>query len=137
LYCEDVPIREIVRAAGTPLYIYSYRTFKRHFQVFDGAFQNIPHLVCYSCKANANGSLLRIIEKLGGGADIVSGGELYKALRQASPITRLFSQGSAKPKKKLRAAIKADILMINIESEGELAMLKKLSRGVKGKCRFP
>jgi diaminopimelate decarboxylase len=133
LYCEDVPIREIVRAAGTPLYIYSYRTFKRHFQVFDGAFQNIPHLVCYSCKANANGSLLRIIEKSGGGADIVSGGELCKALRAGIPHNKIVFSGVGKTEKELRDAIKADILMINIESEGELAMLKKLSRGMKRK----
>jgi diaminopimelate decarboxylase len=133
LYCEDVPIREIARAAGTPLYIYSYRTFERHFKVFDSAFRNIPHLVCYSCKANANGSLLRIIEKSGGGADIVSGGELCKALRAGIPHNKIVFSGVGKTEKELRDAIKADILMINIESEGELAMLKKLSRGMKRK----
>lgn len=133
LYCENVPIKEIVRAVGTPLYVYSYRTFERHFQVFDKAFRKIPHLVCYSCKANANGSLLRTINKLGGGADIVSGGELYKALRAGIPHNKIVFSGVGKTEEELRAAIKADILMINIESEGELAMLKKLSKNMKRK----
>jgi len=133
LYCENVPIKKIVGAVGTPLYIYSYRTFERHFKVFDKAFQKIPHLVCYSCKANANGSLLRTINKLGGGADIVSGGELYKALRAGIPHNKIVFSGVGKTEEELRAAIKADILMINIESEGELDMLKKLSRNMKRK----
>jgi diaminopimelate decarboxylase len=133
LYCENVPIKEIVKAVGTPLYIYSYRTFERHFKVFDSAFRKIPHIVCYSCKANANGSLLKTIHKLGGGADIVSGGELYKALRAGIPHNKIVFSGVGKTEEELRAAIKADILMINIESEGELAMLKKLSKNMKKK----
>jgi diaminopimelate decarboxylase len=133
LYCENVPIKEIVRAVGTPLYVYSYSTFEKHFQVFDKAFRKITHLVCYSCKANANGSLLRTINKLGGGADIVSGGELYKALRAGIPHNKIVFSGVGKTEEELRAAIKADILMINIESEGELAMLKKLSKNLKRK----
>jgi diaminopimelate decarboxylase len=133
LYCENVPIKEIVRAVGTPLYIYSYKTFERHFRVFDKAFRKIPHIVCYSCKANANGSLLRTIKKLGGGADIVSGGELYKALRAGIPHNKIVFSGVGKTEEELQAAIKADILMINIESEGELAMLKKLSKKMKKK----
>ena len=133
LYCENVSIKEIVRAVGTPLFVYSYRTFEQHFLVFDKAFRKIPHLVCYSCKANANGSLLRTINKLGGGADIVSGGELYKALRAGIPHNKIVFSGVGKTEEELRAAIKADILMINIESEGELAMLKKLSKNMKKK----
>ena len=133
LYCESVSIKELVRAVGTPLYVYSYRTFEKHFRVFDNAFRKIPHLVCYSCKANSNGSLLRTINKLGGGADIVSGGELYKALRAGIPHNKIVFSGVGKTEEELRAAIKADILMINIESEGELAMLKKLSTNLKKK----
>jgi len=133
LYCEEVPIQEIADAVGTPLYIYSSRTFERHFRVFNNAFKKIPHLVCYSCKANANGTLLRIIQKLGGGADIVSGGELYKALRAGIPHDRIVFSGVGKTEEELRAAIRARILMINIESEGELMMLSKLSRSMKKK----
>ena len=133
LYCEDVPIKEIVKAVGTPLYIYSHRTFKRHFEIFDGAFKEVPHVACYSCKANASGALLRIVNQLGGGADIVSGGELYKALRAGIPSNKIVFSGVGKSEEELRAAIKADILMINIESEGELALLSKLSKSMKKK----
>jgi diaminopimelate decarboxylase len=134
LYCENVPIKEIVKAIGSPLYVYSYRTFERHYQVFDKAFRKIPHLVRYSCKANANGSLLRTINKLGGGADIVSGGELFKALRAGIPHNKIVFSGVGKTEEELVAAIKADILMINIESGGELAMLKELSKNMKRKA---
>ncbi len=133
LYCESVPVKEIVKAVGTPLYIYSYKTFERHFRVFNRAFQKIPHLVCYSCKANANSALLRTVGKLGGGVDIVSGGELYKALRAGIPRNKIVFSGVGKTEEELKAAIRADILMINIESEGELAVLKKLSRSMKKK----
>ncbi len=133
LYCESVPIKEIVKAVGTPLYIYSYKTFERHFRVFDRAFQKVPHLVCYSCKANANGSLLSTVSKLGGGADIVSGGELYKALRAGIAHNKIVFSGVGKTEEELKAAIRAGILMINIESEGELAVLRRLSRNMKKK----
>jgi len=133
LYCEDVSVREIAKNVGTPLYIYSYRTFERHFQVFDGAFAGIDHLVCYSCKANANSALLRTINKLGGGADIVSGGELYKALRAGIPHCNIVFSGVGKTEEELRSAIKADILMINVESEGELAVLARLARSMRKK----
>ncbi len=131
LYCEDVPISEIVRAVGTPLYIYSYKTFERHFRVFDDAFQGVPHLVCYSCKANASGALLKTVARLGGGTDIVSGGELYKALRAGISHNKIVFSGVGKTEEELRTAIKTDILMMNIESEGELNLLKKLSRRMK------
>jgi diaminopimelate decarboxylase len=133
LYCEEVPVGKIADTVGTPLYIYSHGAFERHFRVFDNAFKKIPHLVCYSLKANANGSLLRIVQKLGGGADIVSGGELYMALRAGIPQDRIVFSGVGKTEEELRAAIKAGILMINIESEGELIALKKLSRSMKKK----
>lgn len=81
LYCEDVPVAEIVKATGTPVYIYSYKTLERHFRVFDGAFKTGPHLTCYSCKACSNLAILKIIGSLGGGIDIVSGGELFRALK--------------------------------------------------------
>ncbi|HVN97488.1 MAG TPA: diaminopimelate decarboxylase [Syntrophorhabdaceae bacterium] len=131
LYCEGVPVRQIARAVGTPLYIYSHKTFERHFTVFDRAFEDVPHLVCYSCKANANGALLRTVARLGGGVDIVSGGELYKALKAGIPHNRIVFSGVGKTEEELKDAIRADIRMINIESEGELDLLKKLARRMK------
>ena len=85
LFCEDVPIRAIAKKVGTPFYLYSYATFARHFNVFDSAFSEMPHVVCYSLKANPNGALLRIIAQSSGGADIVSGGELFRALSAGIP----------------------------------------------------
>ncbi|HOD76097.1 MAG TPA: hypothetical protein PKJ17_08720, partial [Syntrophorhabdaceae bacterium] len=75
LFCEDVPVKAVAGKVGTPFYLYSYGTFERHFRVFDGAFGDMPHIVCYSLKANPNSALLRTVARLGGGADIVSGGE--------------------------------------------------------------
>ncbi len=133
LFCEDVPVSAVAKKVGTPFYLYSYGTFERHFLVFDGAFCNIPHLACYSLKANSNGALVRTVAKLGGGADIVSGGELYKALRGGIPARKIVFSGVGKSQQELRQAIDAGILMINIESEGELSLLRKLSREMKKK----
>ena len=131
LFCEDVPVRTITDSVGTPVYVYSYRTFRRHFEAFDKAFHDIPHVICYSCKANASGALLRTVASLGGGADIVSGGELFKALRAGIPHDKIVYSGVGKTEEELISAIKNDILMINIESEEELALLKRLSAGMR------
>lgn len=133
LFCEDVPVKAVARKVGTPFYLYSYGTFERHFRVFDGAFADMPHLVCYSLKANSNGALVRTVAKLGGGADIVSGGELYRALEAGIPAERIVYSGVGKSAGELRYAIEAGIRMINIESEGEFLVLKKLSRKMKKK----
>lgn len=131
LFCEDVPVRTIAKKVGTPFYLYSYATFTRHFSVFDGAFGEIPHVVCYSLKANSNGALLRIIAKSGGGADIVSGGELFRALNAGIPADKIVYSGVGKSAEELRYAINSGIRMINMESEGEFKTLKKLSRKLK------
>lgn len=133
LFCEDVPVKTVAKKVGTPLYLYSYGTFERHFLVFDGAFRNIPHLACYSLKANSNGALVRTIARLGGGADIVSGGELHRALMGGIPARKIVYSGVGKSEQELRLAIEAGILMINIESEGEFLLLKKLSRKMRRK----
>ncbi len=131
LYCEKVPVAEIAAAVGTPFYVYSYRTFERHFRVFNDAFRKIPHITCYSCKANASSAILRMTAKFGGGADIVSGGELYKALRAGIPANKIVFSGVGKTEEELRSAIRAGILMINIESEGELQAVSRLAQALK------
>lgn len=78
LFCEEVSIQHIVKQVGTPCYIYSHRTIHRHFHAFDDAFQDIPHIVAYAMKANSNIGVLRLLAKEGSGADIVSGGELFR-----------------------------------------------------------
>ena len=79
LYAEDVPVRLMAEKYGTPLYIYSYKTFLRHFNSYDKAYKDFPHIVCYALKANTNAAVLRLLAKNGCGADIVSGGELFRA----------------------------------------------------------
>jgi len=100
LYAEDVPVRALAEKYGTPLYIYSHKTVLRHFKAYDEAYKDFPHIVCYALKANSNSAVLRILAKNGGGADIVSGGELFRALKSGIPSGRLSTQVSARQKKR-------------------------------------
>jgi diaminopimelate decarboxylase len=133
LFCEEVPVREIAAAIGTPAYIYSSRTLERHFRVFDGAFEGTPHLTCYSCKANSNIAILRLIGKLGGGIDIVSGGELFRALHAGIEPRKIVFSGVGKTDEEIRAAVRAGILMINVESGGELETVQRVAKSMKRK----
>jgi len=120
LYCERVPIRRIAEQVGTPFYLYSYRTLVRHFKVFDEAFEGIPHLVCYSMKANSNLAIIRLFINLGGGVDIVSGGELYRALRAGVDPQKVVFSGVGKKEEEVEYALQTGILMFNVESLMEL-----------------
>jgi diaminopimelate decarboxylase len=133
LYGEDVPIEHIARAVGTPVYVYSYKTLERHFLVFDGAFKGIPHITCYSCKANSNIAILRVMRGLGGGTDIVSGGELYRALQAGISPQKIVFSGVGKTDEEIKSAVQAGILMINVESAGELAATQRVARIMKKK----
>ncbi|OPY70514.1 MAG: Diaminopimelate decarboxylase [Syntrophorhabdaceae bacterium PtaU1.Bin034] len=131
LHAEDISIEKIAKTAGTPLYVYSYATLKRHFLVFDRAFARIPHITCYSCKANTNIALLRLMAGLGGGADIVSGGELFAALRASVPPERIVYSGVGKTEEEISYAVKTGIAMINIESEGELQLIAAIGKKMR------
>jgi diaminopimelate decarboxylase len=131
LYCEEVPISKIAEAVGTPAYIYSFKTLERHFLVFDNAFKDMPHIICYSCKANSNGAILKVMGRLGGGTDIVSEGELNRALSAGIPSGKIVFSGAGKTVDEIRAAIKAQILMINIESEEELHSIAGVAKKMK------
>jgi diaminopimelate decarboxylase len=120
LYCENVPVREIAREVGTPCYVYSCATLQHHFSVFNNAFQGIPHLTCYSVKANANLAVLGLFASMGGGADIVSGGELFRARRAGIPADRIVYSGVGKTAAEIDYALRENILMFNIESTQEL-----------------
>jgi diaminopimelate decarboxylase len=133
LYGEDVPVGHIAKAVGTPVYVYSYKTLERHFLVFDGAFKGIPHITCYSCKANSNIAILRVMGGLGGGTDIVSGGELYRALQAGISPQKIVFSGVGKTEEEIKSAVKAGILMINVESADELAATRRVARGMKKK----
>lgn len=127
LYCEDVALADIAEAVGTPVYVYSHATFTRHFQVFDQALAGIKHLICFSVKANSNIAVLNLLGNLGAGADIVSGGELYRVLRAGgNPKTIVFS-GVGKTAAEIRQALEAGILMFNVESREELTLINRVA----------
>jgi diaminopimelate decarboxylase len=120
LYCEEVPVEAIAREVGTPFYLYSFRTLKRHFKVFSEAFAGIPHIVCFAVKSNSNIAVLKSFGNEGGGADIVSGGELYRALQAGIEPARIVYSGVGKRDDEIDFALKSGILMFNIESLQEL-----------------
>ena len=127
LHAEAVNLIELATAVGTPFYCYSTATLERHYQVFSQAFAGETTLVCYAMKANSNQSVLRTLARLGAGADVVSGGELKRALAAGIPPDRILFSGIGKTETELRAALAADILCINIESEPELELLSRLA----------
>ncbi len=127
LYCEEIPIRKIAEQVGTPFYLYSYHTLVRHFTVFNDAFKGIPHLICYSVKANSNLSLLRLFVSLGGGVDVVSGGELYRALKGGADPKKIVYSGVGKREDEIEYGLKADILMFNVESSQELQVINEVA----------
>jgi diaminopimelate decarboxylase len=127
LYCEEVPIAALAEEVGTPFYLYSHATLTRHFRVFDVAFQAIPHLICFAAKANANLAILSLFASMGGGADVVSGGELFRALRAGIPPDRIVFAGVGKSREEMVEALKADILMFNVESSQELRLLNEVA----------
>lgn len=124
LHCDQVPLTTLVEIHGTPLYIYSARAIRENFQVLDQAFAGIPHTICYSVKANSNLAILRLLAGLGSGFDVVSGGELARIAKAASSSAkRVVFSGVGKTKAEMDAALAADILMFNVESESELREL--------------
>ncbi len=131
LYCEDVSLRAIAEEVGTPCYIYSCATLGHHFTVFDSAFNDVPHLTCYSVKANSNIAVLKLFGSLGGGMDIVSGGELYRARMAGIPAERIVYSGVGKTVQEIDYALRENILMFNIESIEELDAIDKRA-GVNG-----
>lgn len=127
LQCEGIPIQQIAEKVGTPFYLYSYHTLVRHFTVFDEAFKGIPHLICYSAKANSNLALLRLFVNLGGGADVVSGGELYRALKGGAAPQKIVFSGVGKREDEIEYALKTGILMFNVESSQELQVINDVA----------
>ncbi len=127
LHAEAVNLFELAAAVGTPFYCYSTATLERHYRVFSEAFAGERVMVCYAMKANSNQSVLRTLAKLGAGADVVSGGELKRALAAGIPPGKILFSGVGKTEAELRAALAADILCINVESEPELELLSRLA----------
>ncbi|MCP9472779.1 MAG: diaminopimelate decarboxylase [Nitrospira sp.] len=136
LYCEDVPVSRIAKEVGTPCYIYSHATLIRHFRAYDGAFRNIPHLIAFAMKANSNLAILRLMAKEGSGADIVSGGELFRALKAGIPPSKIVFAGVGKSPDEIREALKADILMFNVESPAEIRAINDVAASMGKPARI-
>src|ERR1700689_2030350 len=120
LFAEDVPMRELAQRFGTPFYVYSARTLRRHYRVFDEAFAGTDHLICYAMKALSNLSILKLFASMGAGFDIVSVGELMRCLKIGADPRKIVFSGVGKTDEEIAAALKAGILMINVESRPEL-----------------
>jgi diaminopimelate decarboxylase len=135
LHCEQVPLTQIAKEVGTPCYIYSHAALIRQFRAYDSAFENIPHIVAFAMKANSNLAVLRLIAREGGGADIVSGGELYRALKAGIPPSKIVFAGVGKSREEIRDALTSDILMFNVESSAELRAIDQVAAEVERKAR--
>jgi diaminopimelate decarboxylase len=135
-YCEDVPISSIAQSVGTPFYVYSHATLKQHFDAFDGAFSDVSHLTCYSMKSNSNKALLALFSGRGGGVDIVSGGELYRALNAGMDPQKIVFSGVGKSRQDLEYAVSSEILMFNVESPQELLKLNDVALEIGKKARI-
>lgn len=127
LHAEEVPLKEIVARVGSPVYVYSHATLTRHFTAFDEAFAGVPHTICYSVKANSTQAVLRTFITLGGGADIVSGGELYRALQAGVDPKKVVYSGVGKKDDEIEYALNTGILMFNVESEQELTRISEIA----------
>jgi len=138
LHCEGVLLEAIADAVGTPTYVYSASAIEGGYRAYDEALAGLPHLVCYAVKANMNLAVLRLLADLGAGADVVSGGELYRALRAGIEPRRIVFAGVGKTREEIAEGLKADVLAFNIESEAELRAVDEVARahGTRARIAF-
>jgi diaminopimelate decarboxylase len=127
MHAEAVDLASLAEAVGTPFYCYSTATLERHYRVFAEAFADVPSLVCYAMKANSNQAVIATLARLGAGADVVSGGELKRALAAGVPANKIMFSGVGKTAAELAQAVDENILCINVESEAELDALSAVA----------
>ena len=127
LYAEGVPLERIAEQVGTPFYCYSTATLERHFQVFRQSLEGLDAIVCFAVKANSNLAVIRTLAAQGAGADVVSEGELRRALAAGVPASKIVFSGVGKTREELRFALETGILQINVESEPELLALNEVA----------
>ena len=127
LYCEGVAAEQIAREAGTPAFVYSAAVIRDRYLKLTGALNGVPHRVHYSLKANANRAILKLLRELGAGVDVVSGGELFRALRAGFTGRDIIFGGVGKTAQELREALQAEVKLINVESEAELRLLSDIA----------
>src|SRR3954469_6108479 len=137
LYCERIRIADLAERFGTPLYVYSATAIRERYRAFDAAFRGQSHTVCYSVKANSNLALLRMLAKVGAGFDVVSGGELERVLRaHKAAARRVVFSGVGKTADEMDAALRARILLFNVESESEMQLLAERAAQMKRRARI-
>jgi diaminopimelate decarboxylase len=134
LHAEDVPLRDLAERYGTPLYVYSRGTLLRHLAAYEEAFKGVEHVTCFAVKANSSLAVLNVLGRHGAGADVVSGGELFRALRAGIDPRKVVYAGVGKTEAEIRAALKAGILMFNIESEEELGEINRVAALMRKKA---
>ena len=130
LFCEATPVERIVDAVGTPCYIYSRRALETDFHAYEAAFSAANPLIAFATKANSNLAILRLFARMGGGADIVSEGELRRALAAGVDPQKIVFAGVGKTREEMRAALRVGVLMFNVESAQELLALDETAREV-------
>jgi diaminopimelate decarboxylase len=135
LYCEAVKIEDIARKACTPFYLYSYKTLVDHLRKLQAAFRQVNPLICYSMKANSNSAILRALVKKGAGLDIVSGGELFKALKSGCNPKKIVYASVGKTREEIGQAIRAGILFFNVESIPELETINAIAAVLRKKVQ--
>jgi len=135
LHCERVALRRIADAVGTPVYVYSFKTLLGHLRKLQAAFRTLRPLICFSVKANGNLAILRLLVRHGAGLDIVSGGELYRALRVGCPPSRIVFASVGKTPQEIRAAVRAGIFCFNVESAPELEAIDAIARRMRTRVR--
>jgi diaminopimelate decarboxylase len=135
LRCEDVPLDEIARDVGTPVYVYSEAAMHRQVQLFTDAFQKVPHLICYAVKANSNLSVIRRLADWGAGFEVVSGGELFRVLRSGGSGNKVVFDGPGKTVEEIRYALDSDILFFNVESAAEAELIVATARQTGKRAR--
>ena len=127
LHAEDVPLPEIAATVGTPFYVYSAATLRRHYKVFDDALAGMDHLVCYAMKANSNLAVVKLLGDMGAGMDVVSGGEYLRARAAGVPGERIVFSGVGKTREEMRIALEGGIRQFNLESEPEMLALSEVA----------
>jgi diaminopimelate decarboxylase len=135
LYCEEVPLDAIAERAGTPCYVYSSRAILENYRAYDEGLAGLPHKVCYAMKANSNLAVLALLAKAGAGFDIVSGGELFRAIQAGGDPGKVVFSGVGKTAEEIEYALRLGIYSFNCESEAELTLVDALAarQGVKAR----
>ncbi len=136
LYCEENRVTDIAEEVGTPFYLYSHRTMVHHYRKLDGAMESVDHLICFSLKSNSNLAVCKALANEGSGADVVSGGELYRALKAGIPVEKIVFAGVGKTEKEIEYALKSDIFMFNTESMPEAAAINRVAGHLGRKAKI-